>query len=154
MATSRTFFKETKHRFLPTQSTNSVVTDSIYDLDESEIWNCGVLSSSPEFRVLSPLNSTIRRIDGGAAGVNASSLPVNVPEWSKIVKLRDNRESEYEYNDDGDRVPPHEYIARQMAKRRMGCASFSVHEGVGRTLKGRDLSRVRNAIWEITGFQD
>ncbi|CAI0540623.1 unnamed protein product [Linum tenue] len=33
-------------------------------------------------------------------------------------------------------------------------ASFSVHEGVGRTLKGRDLSRVRNAIWEKTGFQD
>ncbi|CAI0453018.1 unnamed protein product [Linum tenue] len=39
-----------------------------------------------------------------------------------------------------------------MARTRI--ASFSVHEGVGRTLKGRDLSRVRNAIWEKTGFQD
>nr|DAD26183.1 TPA_asm: hypothetical protein HUJ06_027651 [Nelumbo nucifera] len=26
--------------------------------------------------------------------------------------------------------------------------------GEERTLKGRDLSRVRNAIWEKTGFQD
>ncbi|CAL1379984.1 unnamed protein product [Linum trigynum] len=41
---------------------------------------------------------------------------------------------------------------RKMARTRI--ASFSVHEGVGRTLKGRDLSRVRNAIWEKTGFQD
>ncbi|CAN1253193.1 hypothetical protein LINPERPRIM_LOCUS8253 [Linum perenne] len=46
------------------------------------------------------------------------------------------------------RVPPHELLARTRI------ASFSVHEGIGRTLKGRDLSRVRNAIWEKTGFQD
>nr|CAD1843665.1 unnamed protein product [Ananas comosus var. bracteatus] len=45
-------------------------------------------------------------------------------------------------------IPPHELLDRNRA------ASFSVHEGVGRTLKGRDLSRVRNAIWEKTGFQD
>ena len=48
----------------------------------------------------------------------------------------------------GGRLPPHEFLART----RM--ASFSVHEGVGRTLKGRDLSRVRNAIFEKIGFQD
>ncbi|KAL2536810.1 hypothetical protein Fot_18201 [Forsythia ovata] len=46
----------------------------------------------------------------------------------------------------------HRRRRRQMARTRM--ASFSVHEGIGRTLKGRDLSTVRNAIWEKTGFQD
>jgi hypothetical protein len=29
-----------------------------------------------------------------------------------------------------------------------------VLEGVGRTLKGRDLRQVRNAIWRQTGFLD
>nr|KYP62780.1 hypothetical protein KK1_017331 [Cajanus cajan] len=28
----------------------------------------------------------------------------------------------------------------------------SVFEGVGRTLKGRDMSRVRDAVWNQTGF--
>ncbi|XVF09513.1 hypothetical protein REPUB_Repub07fG0099700 [Reevesia pubescens] len=42
-------------------------------------------------------------------------------------------------DDDGDgRVPPHENLARR--------ASFSAHEGIGRTLKGRDLRRVRNVV--------
>ncbi|GKD91693.1 putative senescence regulator S40 [Tanacetum coccineum] len=55
------------------------------------------------------------------------------------------------YDDDDDNeddwLPPHEYLARVRS------ASFSVHEGVGRTLKGRDLSRLRNAIWKQTGFE-
>jgi len=81
-----------------------------------------------------------------------------VPDWSKILRgeYRDNRRRSIEDNDDddddnedgGDWLPPHEFLA----KTRM--ASFSVHEGVGRTLKGRDLSRVRNAIFEKFGFQD
>ncbi|CBI23248.3 unnamed protein product, partial [Vitis vinifera] len=31
-------------------------------------------------------------------------------------------------------------------------AATSVLEGVGRTLKGRDMSRVRDAVWSQTGF--
>jgi hypothetical protein len=27
-------------------------------------------------------------------------------------------------------------------------------EGAGRTLKGRDLRRMRNAVWRTTGFLD
>ena len=79
----------------------------------------------------------------------ARSLPVNVPDWSKILggewKLRDEYEEEEEEN---ERMPPHEYLARVRG------ASLSVHEGEGRTLKGRDLSRVRNAIWKKIGFED
>ncbi|KAK4782721.1 hypothetical protein SAY86_007095 [Trapa natans] len=37
------------------------------------------------------------------------------------------------------RVPPHEYLAMRRG------ASFSMHEGAGRTLKGHDLRLVRNA---------
>nr|CAD1836187.1 unnamed protein product [Ananas comosus var. bracteatus] len=49
----------------------------------------------------------------------------------------------------GGFVPPHELL-----RRRCRAASFSVQEGLGRTLKGRDLSRVRNAVWAKIGFED
>ncbi|XP_006662742.1 uncharacterized protein LOC102722151 [Oryza brachyantha] len=45
-------------------------------------------------------------------------------------------------------VPPHEIVARRAA------AHSSVLEGSGRTLKGRDLHRVRNAVLRRTGFLD
>ncbi|KAK4386701.1 hypothetical protein Sango_2540700 [Sesamum angolense] len=52
-------------------------------------------------------------------------------------------------DDDDEMVPPHEYLARRLASAQI--ASFSMCEGVGRTLKGRDLSKLRNAILK-TGF--
>lgn len=90
------------------------------------------------------------------------SLPVNVPDWAKILRQEQRREQVYDDDesdeDDEDcgnkRIPPHEFLAKQFARTRVCAASFSVHEGIGRTLKGRDLSRVRNAIWEKTGFED
>ncbi|KAI4386053.1 hypothetical protein MLD38_004022 [Melastoma candidum] len=90
-----------------------------------------------------------------------SSLPVNIPDWSKILQGEEYRRKgggDEDYLDDDDDegdgegrdwIPPHEFLARA----RIG-SSFSVHEGAGRTLKGRDLRRVRNAIWAKTGFQD
>ncbi|XP_024984238.1 uncharacterized protein LOC112520169 [Cynara cardunculus var. scolymus] len=82
------------------------------------------------------------------------SLPVDIPDWSKISRMDGCIYKHHDdgYDDDGDDdddewLPPHEYLART----RM--ASLSVHEGIGRTLKGRDLSRVRNAIWKQTGFE-
>lgn len=87
-------------------------------------------------------------------------MPVNIPDWSKILRedFRNSRRGVIDGDSDEDdeesegRIPPHEFLARQLARTRI--VSFSVHEGVGRTLKGRDLSRVRNAIWEKTGFED
>ncbi|MED6146333.1 hypothetical protein PIB30_033536 [Stylosanthes scabra] len=85
----------------------------------------------------------------------AASAPVNVPDWSKILRV-DSVESLHEMNDgfdnedddgDSEMVPPHEYLARS---RKM--AANSVFEGVGRTLKGRDMRRVRDAVWSQTGF--
>ncbi|KAG8365402.1 hypothetical protein BUALT_Bualt18G0101100 [Buddleja alternifolia] len=81
----------------------------------------------------------------------ASSAPVNVPDWSKIYRVNSVEslpDSDDGLNDhDSELVPPHEYLARSR-----GMAANSVFEGVGRTLKGRDLSRVRDAVWSQTGF--
>ncbi|KAI4304259.1 hypothetical protein MLD38_039800 [Melastoma candidum] len=109
-----------------------------------------------------------------------SSAPVNIPDWSKIYGKKkknkrkgddDSGEEGDDYHDNGngrdeyrDRdgveedededeegmVPPHEWLARKLARSQI--SSFSVCEGIGRTLKGRDLSRVRNAILTKTGF--
>ncbi|XP_068638640.1 protein S40-5-like [Aristolochia californica] len=87
----------------------------------------------------------------------AASAPVSVPNWSKILRV-DSTESLQEggyddsvEEDESERIPPHEYLARKYAQNRKAAAT-SVFEGVGRTLKGRDLRRVRDAVWSQTGF--
>ncbi|KAI3409474.1 uncharacterized protein J3R85_019303 [Psidium guajava] len=83
-----------------------------------------------------------------------SSAPMNVPvPFSAMSKRGKNRFFEL-HNDfeDDEMLPPHEIVARGsgMSPR----TTFSVLEGAGRTLKGRDLRQVRNAIWRQTGFLD
>ncbi|XP_062082081.1 protein S40-4-like [Humulus lupulus] len=175
---SKSYFARQNYRFLSSDRDyrTAVVTadSSAFELDESDMYN-SARSNSPEFRkpvtgsrLMSKKTSSKRSVadPGDRTGGTASSLPVNIPDWSKILRdeYRDNRRGERvddddddDYDLDGDcdgdsRVPPHEFLARQMARTRI--ASFSVHEGIGRTLKGRDLSRVRNAIFEKTGFED
>ncbi|CAA6656363.1 unnamed protein product [Spirodela intermedia] len=46
----------------------------------------------------------------------------------------------------------HRYGAPHLIVARSHSTTFSVFEGVGRTLKGRDLRRVRNAVFQKTGF--
>jgi hypothetical protein len=43
---------------------------------------------------------------------------------------------------------------REVLARRAAAARSSVLEGAGRTLKGRDLRRLRNAVLRRTGFLD
>ncbi|GMH05312.1 hypothetical protein Nepgr_007152 [Nepenthes gracilis] len=81
----------------------------------------------------------------------ATSAPVNVPEWNKILRVSsveslNDPDDGFDEHDSG-MDPPHEYLARS---RKM--AATSVFEGVGRTLRGRDLSRLRDAVWSQTGF--
>ncbi|KAL6652365.1 hypothetical protein ACP70R_011290 [Stipagrostis hirtigluma subsp. patula] len=100
-----------------------------------------------------------------AAAAAPGSLPMNIPDWQKIlgVEYRDHHAAEWDLEGDEDddygragsggggagvMIPPHELAWRSRA------ASLSVHEGIGRTLKGRDLSRVRDAVWKQTGFED
>ncbi|XVF19689.1 hypothetical protein REPUB_Repub11eG0132200 [Reevesia pubescens] len=67
------------------------------------------------------------------------SVPVSVPMLAK--KMRRNREFDDYYDvdveEEGEMLPPHEIVARSLAQSPM--LSCSVLEGVGRTLKGRDL---------------
>ncbi|CAH2038228.1 unnamed protein product [Thlaspi arvense] len=105
--------------------------------------------------------------EGGGGGVGgrahrqlASSAPVNVPDWSKIYRVNSVEsihESEEEDDEDTGMMPPHEYLAKSQKRRSRksgggGGGGASVFEGVGRTLKGRELRRVRDAIWSQTGF--
>lgn len=104
------------------------------------------------------------------------SAPVNIPDWSAIYGKKSKKASKNAswHNDDDDdddhgvmnyagdsdedededehnyKLPPHEIISRRLARSQI--SSFSVFEGVGRTLKGRDLSKVRNAVLTRTGF--
>ncbi|KAK3205993.1 hypothetical protein Dsin_020039 [Dipteronia sinensis] len=182
MATSKSYYARPNYRFLSSSTHDSHRTqhDPSFELNESDIYNgsshhhsqsvaAARSDSPPEYgRKTTVSNSRIGKRSGkrsDSAGGTAASLPVNIPDWSKILKeeYRENRRADSDGDDDEDfvngsggggygegslKVPPHEFLARTRI------ASFSVHEGVGRTLKGGDLTRVRNAIWEKTGFQD
>ncbi|XP_059443517.1 protein S40-7-like [Corylus avellana] len=100
------------------------------------------------------------------------SAPVNIQNWSQISGQKSkmasknsswlDRDDDDDYDDGGHvgedsdeddnnyKLPPHEVVARRLARSQI--SSFSVFEGVGRTLKGRDLSKVRNAVLTKTGF--
>ena len=90
------------------------------------------------------------------------SAPVNVPVMSKetLEAMRRSR-ARYQFDHidddddddvegDGKMLPPHEVID----SRQSPMVTCSVLEGVGRTLKGRDLRQVRNAVFRKTGFID
>ncbi|KAJ4980068.1 hypothetical protein NE237_010848 [Protea cynaroides] len=179
MASGKSYLARPSYRFLGGEIENSIKSDSQFEFDEADIWNsndgdaAAAAASPPGLKkMLIPssrvLKKSAKRVENGgdrqSAGMTSSSLPVNIPDWSKILKedYRDSRRrvNDGDLNDDDDdddddvdsRIPPHEFLAKQIARNRV--ASFSVHEGIGRTLKGRDLSKVRNAIWAKTGFQD
>lgn len=79
------------------------------------------------------------------------SAPVKVPSWSKTCNRNAINYDELDDEDDeNERVPPHEWIAQKLARNQI--SSFSVCEGAGRTLKGRDQRKVRNAVLSKTGF--
>lgn len=79
------------------------------------------------------------------------SVPVNIniPADNTFQYVDRDYEFEEEYDDDdGEIVPPHVIVGRRIT----GKMAFSVCTGNGRTLKGRDLSQVRNSILRMTGF--
>ncbi|OIW00065.1 hypothetical protein TanjilG_26402 [Lupinus angustifolius] len=121
------------------------------------------LSTSP--RKITMANKSMTLIPSSESNANVvegSSEPVDIPDWSKIYGDKGGCGNGTHYHDHGygdddddddddeDMIPPHEWIARKLARSQI--SSFSVCEGIGRTLKGRDLSKVRNAILTKTGF--
>ncbi|KAF7840387.1 uncharacterized protein G2W53_002685 [Senna tora] len=75
-----------------------------------------------------------------------NSLPVSIPEGI-FRRSGSDEQLEEEWEDEG-MVPPYVIAERRIA----GKMAFSVCTGNGRTLKGRDLSQVRNSILRMTGF--
>ncbi|KAL1834060.1 hypothetical protein DCAR_0104219 [Daucus carota subsp. sativus] len=81
-----------------------------------------------------------------------NSRPVNIPENASAPGKNspwfyENGEF-YEEDEDVSITPPHVILGRRMN----GKMAFSVNTGSGRTLKGRELSYVRNSILRMTGF--
>jgi len=165
---SKKFFNARANYIYPTLgSGNNTITahDKVFEFDEDDVYNSSVVSSLESRKTIPSSRSSKkapRKVEMAKdlAPVTCASLPVNIPDWSKIYsdhRRKENENSIYQLDDDSDhdddddldgRVPPHEYLARRRG------ASFSVHEGIGRTLKGRDLRQVRNAVWERVGFED
>ncbi|KAL9296753.1 hypothetical protein ACSQ67_022649 [Phaseolus vulgaris] len=143
MASRKNYFTSRRHRFLPVASNRDSLaltmdSESAFEFDESEIYNSGQANSF-EFS---------RSLHGrGSAKKNPPPRPLPPRRRCRSTSPTDHYEG-YDEFERSVRVPPHEFLARTRV------ASFSVHEGVGRTLKGRDLSTLRNAIWAKTGFQD
>ncbi|KAK1261151.1 hypothetical protein QJS04_geneDACA018025 [Acorus gramineus] len=144
------------------------------DFDEADIWAVmkdmknsspkakkpkdPSLSSSPALRRLPTGSRSIPRTQSMESGrASQRSAPVNITDWSGVDRNigfdgPEDRQTivDDDIDDDDDRVPPHECIERRIAMSQV--SSFSVFEGAGRTLKGRDLSKVRNAVLTRTGF--
>ncbi|XP_022746636.1 phospholipase D C-like [Durio zibethinus] len=146
----------------------------LFEFDEADVWNNSCHDQSTiNLDAKKPLSSSrasskkvsrkmmVSSDHSSQMAPASASLPVNIPDWSKILKeeYREHGKSDEDVDDGDDddddddddrdkRVPPHEVLARRRG------ASFSVHEGIGRTLKGRDLRRLRNAVWQKTGFED
>ncbi|KAM0939795.1 putative senescence regulator S40 [Dioscorea sansibarensis] len=87
------------------------------------------------------------------------SAPVNIPMIPSVAKHRPEANGlgtdadDVVDGDDDEMLPPHEIIARRSGVE-SPMTTFSVLEGVGRTLKGSDLRRVRNAVWRKTETLD
>ncbi|OAY67204.1 hypothetical protein ACMD2_12671 [Ananas comosus] len=147
------------HRFLTARPDSAGPTEpDSAEFDEFDVWGggSGAVGSPPSDPVRAPRRPLERVAYPG-------SLPVSIPRWAAAAAAA------REGTDGGDEagrgwvvggagespvtgggfVPPHELL-----RRRCRAASFSVQEGLGRTLKGRDLSRVRNAVWAKIGFED
>ncbi|KAL3821052.1 hypothetical protein ACJIZ3_006957 [Penstemon smallii] len=128
------------------------------------------LPPSSSRMIIPKYNNKISNFKVEPKTIHHHSAPVNIPDWSKIYgktysknsgnswldvdsdddendrrpgftdeDIKDEEEEEEEErNRNNNVIPPHELIARNQI------SSFSVCEGAGRTLKGRDLSRLND----------
>lgn len=95
--------------------------------------------------------SDVREVPPPPPGAQAmQSAPIKVPAGCLARSMSDRFfDAGGGFDGEEEVLPPHEMVARAQKM-----ATLSVVEGAGRTLKGRDLRRVRNAVWQQTGFLD
>ncbi|GJX26310.1 senescence regulator S40 [Tanacetum coccineum] len=93
-------------------------------------------------------------------GIHATTiicLPMGLPDWVQRFTWKKSKgpsdacygshtnDDEDDEDGDGKMVPPHEYIARRLARTHITPSSMC--EGVGRTLKGRDLPQTQKCLY-------
>ncbi|CAA2976312.1 Hypothetical predicted protein [Olea europaea subsp. europaea] len=116
---------------------NPMAANDQFELDEAEvIWSNNENAPSDVKKSISGRVRKSVRDSNCIEETAGKSLPVNIPVWSKNVHKNHGGTYEDDAGEDEDYgVPPHEYLARTRG------APSSVHEGAGRTLKGRDLRK-------------
>nr|XP_011468552.1 PREDICTED: uncharacterized protein LOC105352680 [Fragaria vesca subsp. vesca] len=163
----------TNHRLTFTQKSGILAVLPESDRPAQVLYRKPSLSSPskpiPSIPRPSPQSQTPSSASDGSGGQTQSvpsrrfqqqSAPMKVPVLSKAMMMERRRNhgdlaDVADDDDDGgdeEMLPPHELVARGSGV--SARTTFSVLEGVGRTLKGRDLRQVRNAIWRKTGFLD
>ncbi|KAG2317828.1 hypothetical protein Bca52824_020950 [Brassica carinata] len=137
----------------------SVLSTSVSSTASSSSSSGGGASSSSARTIPAAPKPPQERIPfTSSLGKFPQSAPVQVPSamvnrHKKEFKLTDVVDDDDEEDEEeGEMLPPHEIVARSLAQ--SSYLSCSVLEGAGRTLKGRDLRQVRNAVFRRTGFID
>ncbi|KAI5073972.1 hypothetical protein GOP47_0011985 [Adiantum capillus-veneris] len=112
----------------------------------------GTIKSTRHVVGASPHHGMLLFKEGFSPSDGPRSAPIEVPLWSRLCSQMGDEDDDGDDDDmnNAKRVPPHELLAKQLARSRI--SAFSVIEGAGRTLKGRDASEVRDAVWKQTGF--
>ncbi|KAH7675591.1 Senescence regulator S40 protein [Dioscorea alata] len=124
------------------------------EFQEDEVWSA-VKEVSTKSSTSSKASNTSNNVNVVVQRVSHQSAPVNIPYHltkvnGDVVNKNEDDDDDDDEDEDSEKVPPHEWLAKKLARSQI--SSFSVCEGAGRTLKGRDLSRVRNAVLTRTGF--
>ncbi|KAG0479255.1 hypothetical protein HPP92_010113 [Vanilla planifolia] len=160
-------------RLLGSGEFNFGVGSDRFELNEEDVWASGAAApSSCEYvrnwrrwegggkdrRQVSGLSLEFKcegdHPSGSCGAIDTGiSSPVSVPLWGGRTAAGPVESATSASRSDGEEteewVPPHEYLAREKGK---SAVATSVFEGVGRTLKGRDMSRVRDAVWSQIGY--
>ncbi|KAL2524303.1 hypothetical protein Adt_09357 [Abeliophyllum distichum] len=121
------------------------------EFQESEVIfqeNAGVVEDNEEYNFPGRNNKLKREKFKSTKNSVPANIPENVSGSSWPFRYVDSEIFDDE-DDGGEMVPPHVILERRVAGNIM---AFSVCTGNGRTLKGRDLSEVRNSILRMTGF--
>ncbi|KAI3680864.1 hypothetical protein L6452_35641 [Arctium lappa] len=119
--------------------------DYEFEFDD-RCFKCSVDSDSEESR-----RAKRKKVEKKISTKKAKAM--NIPEIYSLFHVIEPSLFEYDEEDDeedgGEIVPPHVMVLRRRVAEKM---AFSVCTGIGRTLKGRDLSEVRNCVLRMTGF--
>ncbi|GAB4856695.1 hypothetical protein Ancab_014610 [Ancistrocladus abbreviatus] len=151
MASRRNLFTEPDFLYQTSTNTNNhpsqipnTTTTNHFEFDESDIWNVGSYDQAASEIPTSPSPTELKSSNTKTTSramrkpskkivdrpITSSSVPLKIPDWSKILGGDHSGSRRREHNNDGDaggdddeddRIPPHEYVARQVA-RDEGCA--------------------------------